>query len=173
MKYSFARPLAAILIYSVILPILPLRVEAADKASYSANEINMETHGSEFIMRRYPGEKLVPVRILSGVKSPGTYYLPVGTDFLTLLSLSGGILPSSDTENILLNKWESKTVQEINLEKSLQHPAKYNPILSNNDVLYIPEKSPIVDNNTLVVVGLIGSIIGIIVGGIVITKGLK
>src|SRR5689334_15916147 len=74
-----------------------------------------ETRASEYVMRRYPGERLIPVRIIGGVQHPGTYYLPEGTDLLTAISLSGGLAQNADPEKVRWNQWSSQKFEVLDL----------------------------------------------------------
>lgn len=128
---------------------------------------------SEFVVRRYPGEKLIPIRVLGGVRQPGTYHVPEGTDLISLISLTGGFNANADASSIQINQWGSQKILQLDVEDVLKNPATQNPTLASSDVVYIPEQSPAVSSNTLLVVGLISSLVGIFVGGLLISNELK
>lgn len=132
-----------------------------------------EMNASEYVMRRYSGERLIPVRILAGVRNPGTYYIPEGTDLITLLSLSGGLTSTANAENIRLNEWQSKKMRSVSLPDVMEQPSKYNLSLAPNDVLYIEDKAPAVSNNTMQVISLLSALVGIVAAGFIISKETK
>ena len=141
----------------------------ADALSRTAD--GQETRASEYVMRRYPGEKLMPVRILGGVQKPGTYYLPENTDLITAISLSGGLAPNADSESIRWNQWSTRKYQKLDLTEAISHPQEQNPALGANDVLLVEEKSQIISNNTLLILTALSSVVGITVGAIFISRG--
>ncbi len=130
-----------------------------------------ESRASEYVMRRYPGEKLIPIRILGGVKSPGMYYLPEGTDLITALSLSGGLDMYADSSNLTLNQWSSKKVHHFDIADVTAAPEKNNPTLGANDVLFIKPRENDISGNTMLWLTAISSIVGILVGATVLSKG--
>ena len=136
-------------------------------------EESPEARASEFVMRRFPGERLMPVRIVGGVKSPGTYYVPEGTDLLTILSLSGGLQQNTDSEEIQLSQWQTKKTQTIDLERALSNPVKFNPTLAANDVLFIPEKEPLISANTLTALTVVATVVSVITAGFYIRNETK
>ncbi len=129
-----------------------------------------ETRAAEFVMRRYPGEKLMPVRILGGVQRPGTYYLPEGTDLLTAIALSGGLAPNADSEEIRWNQWSTQKYSTLALEDAMISPKERNPALGANDVLMVEEKTPLLSNNTLLLLTALSSIVGIVVGAVYVSR---
>ena len=121
-------------------------------------------------MRRYPGEQLIPVRILSGVKNPGTYYLPAGTDLVTAVALSGGLTASADPEKVNWNQWSSKAHLQLSMDDAVKDPVHKNPVMGNNDVLFIEESKPWISNNTVTVITVISSLVGIVLAAKALSK---
>lgn len=143
---------------------------AASPPKLSGAEALVEKSASEFVLRRYPGERLVPIRMVGGVSQPGTYYVPVGTDFLSLLSLAGGIAPNSNSSAIQVRQWNNKVSQELDLSEAMENPAKSNPTLEANDIIFVPEQKPLISNNTFLALSVAASVISLVLGSIAIRK---
>ncbi|MCO5143022.1 MAG: SLBB domain-containing protein [Oligoflexia bacterium] len=136
---------------------------ARDSAAILKNE-GAENLASEYVLRRFSGEKLMPIRIIGGVQKPGVYYLPQGTDLLTAISLSGGLSDTADPDEVVWNQISSKQVHQLEIADLMKDPMKNNPALGANDLLMIKEKQPVISNNTLLLITAISSIVGIAVG---------
>jgi NADH:ubiquinone oxidoreductase subunit F (NADH-binding) len=132
-----------------------------------------EGRTSEYVMRKFSGERLIPIRMLGGVRNPGTYYVPIGTDMVTLLSLSGGIAQGADSEQIQYRPWAGKKTRVLDLQDALDEPLKYNPTMEPNDVLYVAESKPVLSNNTMIILSAIASVIAIGTGVILIRSQTK
>lgn len=135
-----------------------------------------ETQGiggtAEYVYRNEPEEVLMPVFLMGSVARAGLYHIPPKTDLITLLTLAGG--PTNDallSETLI--KHQSNKVTEIDIQRLLKKPDLRSPSLANNDVIYIAAKEPVISNNTILVIGVIASIVGIIVGTVAISNGLK
>ena len=90
--------------------------------------------GEDGVIRMY-------VNILGNVKSPGTYIVYDGIDFLTALSVAGGYMPGSDLSNITIYRKNGDT-ESINLNKLLK---KELPVdewinLGPHDTIHINQK---------------------------------
>lgn len=136
---------------------------ARDSVSVLKNE-GAENLASEYVLRRFSGEKLMPVRILGGVNKPGVYYLPQGTDLLTAISLSGGLSENADPDEVVWNQSSTKKMHTLEISNLMNDPTKENPALGANDLLMVKERQPIVSSNTLLLLTAISSIVGIAVG---------
>jgi len=148
---------------------VPLAAEK--KASkFSLVDDSAETRGTEYVMRQYPGEKLMAIRILAGVRLPGIYYVPEGTDLLTAVAISGGLLATADATKVRWNHWATQEHQILNLEDTVAEPKSRNPALGANDVVMIDEVKPWISNNTVLLVSIIASVFGIFVGAKALAK---
>lgn len=127
-------------------------------------EEGSESRGTEYVMRRFPGERLIPVRLLGGVRVPGTYYVPIGMDMVTLISLSGGVESNADTSKIIYSRANGKTTDTLDLRRALEKRAEYNPTFEANDVIYVEPKSPIVSSNTLLMLTVTATLLSIALG---------
>lgn len=154
------------------LPLVALAAGAnSQRDSYTlSDDSGGEAHASEFVMRRFPGEHLIPVRILSGVRNPGTYYLPEGTDLITAIALSGGLTNTADPEKLHWNQWSTQKIALIDVNDTVTQPQKANPRLGANDVVMIEDSKPWISNNTVLVVSLITGLLGIVLSAKALTK---
>jgi hypothetical protein len=168
-------------IYVTLLALLNASIPAAALAAgpagntqprggYTLTEDQSESRAAEFVMRRFPGEHLVPIRILSGVKNPGTYYLPENSDLLTAIALSGGLTPTADPSRLHWNQWSTQKYTVVDLEDAVAQPLKSNPRLGANDVIMVDETKPWISNNTVLVVSLITGLLGIALSARALTK---
>lgn len=129
-----------------------------------------EQGASEFVVRRYPGERLIPVRILGGVTKPGTYYFPEGVDLLSAISLSGGLVENADASSVMWTKFSTQQYQTLDLANAMKKPKDLNPALGANDVLFIDSKTSLISNNTILLLSVISSLVGIAVGVTYLSK---
>lgn len=132
-----------------------------------------EKSANEFVLRRLPGERLIPVRVVGGVSQPGTYYVPVGTDFLSLMSLAGGLAPNTDSSRIQYRQLGGKDTRELDLKDIMNDPVKANPHLEANDIIFVPEDRPLISNNSLLVLTTVATVLGVVLGGIAIRQATK
>ncbi len=90
--------------------------------------------GEDGIIRMY-------INVLGNVKSPGTFLVYDGIDFLTALSVSGGYMPGSDLSNITIYRQNGES-ESLNLNKLLK---KGSPVeqwidLGPHDTIHINQK---------------------------------
>ena len=142
----------------------------------------------EFVSGDYPGAVLIPVTILGPVAKQGIHHIPTRTHLIKFLSLVGGVNSSSDLEDILIKRVGSKDktptetkgehlykeeIIHVDVEELLEEPGSRGPILQQDDLVLVKENKPMFSNNTLLTVGLVSSILGIVVSSIVISNELK
>lgn len=173
MKKSPIKFFAYISLFSYLLQVVP--AHAADTALESmvsrlrGQTALPEAPAAEFVLRKYPGEKLIPVRILGGVNRPGIYYLPEGTDLLTAISLSAGLSSEADLHRVHHAQGNKTGSTTRTLHEMFEDP-KLNPKLTANDLLYVEEQQPALSNNTMLLLTALSSIVGITLGAIAISK---
>ena len=130
----------------------------------------LEPKASEYVMRRYPGEHLIPVRILSGVRNPGTYYFPEGIDLISAVALSGGLTSNANPDKVHWNQWATQKTTTLSMEEVVREPKIMNPKLGTNDVLLVEDSKPFISNNTVLVVTLITGLLSIALSARALTK---
>lgn len=139
----------------------------AQTASSSAFLEYKESQGpADYIIKRYPNQKLMPARLVSGVSRPGFYQIPENTSLLSLVSYSGGFTQNADLEEIVIWRQASKQSFEINMKDHITDPNGVDPVVMPNDIIYIKEKPRIEDTVTLVAV--ISTSIAAILGAIAV-----
>jgi len=168
--------LTLLALFNVCIPVTALAAGQQLQASgmksgpYTLTDDMIEARASEYVMRRFPGEHLIPVRILSGVRNPGTYYLPEGTDLITAVALSGGLTPTANSEKLHWNQWATQKSATLDLGDAVAEPQKQNPKLGANDILMFEESKPWISNNTVVLVSIITGVLSIALGAKALTK---
>ncbi len=111
---------------------------------------------SEYYYSKSGRELLKPVYLLGAVEKPGLYHVPVGTPYLTLLSLSGGPNNSADIEEIVLTRTNGDQ-KTITLKDIMRTSKDY--AIADGDSLFIPAKVGWFDsaqtNDIMVIVGIL------------------
>ena len=174
MKRSNPRPLVLATLAAYLLQAAPLHAAESNLESmvsrFKGQAAGLpEVQASEYVLRKYPGEKLIPVRLLGGVNRPGVYYLPEGTDLLTAISLSSGLTDTADVEKVHHARGAKPGVNRLTMDDMLADPKK-NPVLAANDLVMVEEKQPILSNNTMLLITALSGIVGITLGAIAISK---
>ncbi|MBI3558179.1 MAG: SLBB domain-containing protein [Deltaproteobacteria bacterium] len=116
---------------------------------------------AEFVYRNDAEELLVPVFVLGAVARPGLYHIPVKTDFITLMSIVGGPTHEAVLDDISIKKQQSKEVVKVDLDKLVKNKDMKNPLLTNNDVVLVRTKEPIISTDTLLLITMIATVLGI------------
>ena len=142
----------------------------------------------EYVSGNYPGAVLIPVTILGPVSKQGIHHIPTRTHLLKFLSLAGGINTNAAFDDITIKRITSRDkgvavvkgeevykeeVLHFDAEEFLHNPGSRGPILQQDDIVIVKENKPFFSNNTLITIGLISSILGIVVSGMVIANGVK
>lgn len=128
---------------------------------------------SEYVFRNDVDETLIPVYLLGAVNKPGLYHVPIKTDIVSLIALSGGVSAGAKVSDITVRNKAGGEAKEIDLEEFL-HSKDQKPLaLSQNDVVYIESRKPVVSNDTVLVVGLVSGLMGIIVSGFLVSQQLN
>lgn len=106
--------------------------------------------GTNYFNYSDPGKVNIEINVLGGVRYPGKYLVPEGTNVIELLSLSGGVLREETTDNIKLiratqrsgNLYDNNIItlnyREIFEDEKLKSVNKSNPLLVHGDILVVP-----------------------------------
>lgn len=129
---------------------------------------------AEYIFRNSPKDVLISVQLFGSVARPGLYYVPEDTDLLKLLTLSGGVLNSSELEEVVVRKNDPRSWHNLNLsfveqtnsqtylldiDNLLKDSPSLKPLrMAHQDFVYVPQKSPLI-NNDLYRIITIGAVI--------------
>jgi hypothetical protein len=131
---------------------------------------------SEFVYKNDSDDILIEVYLLGSVQKPGLYHVPLKTDLVTILALSGGTAEDANLDEILLKHRQANgqfDIKKISLENEIAGKSPSAPLFANNDVVLVKPREPSVSNNTVVLVGILSAIAGIIVSGVVVSQALR
>ncbi len=134
------------------------------------------TRANEYYSELYQGEILVPIHLLGAVNKPGVYHIPKQTDIVRLLALAGGTMVDANMEDVSIKRRSEETerVININLKQLVNERGMGRPInLEANDIVLVAPKEPVISNNTVAVVGLTATLLGLVVSSLVIVNQLK
>ena len=135
-----------------------------------AKDVNTAGGTSEYVYRNDAEEMLVPIFVLGAVSRPGLYHIPVKTDFITLMAIAGGPTRDAIIDDILIKKQQTKEVTKVDLEKLIRNKDMKNPLLANNDIVLIRAKEPIISTDTLLLLSLIATVMGIGITALSLTR---
>lgn len=118
---------------------------------------------AEYIFKNSPRDVLITVQLFGSVARPGIYYVPEDTDLMKLLTLSGGVLNSSEMEDIVVRKGDSRSwhglnlrfvdktqdsVYRVDVDSLLKETPNLKPLRMNHqDFVYVPTKEPFISAN--------------------------
>lgn len=131
---------------------------------------------SEYVFQGTQNEVLIPVFLLGAVTKPGLYHVPINTDIFSLLALAGGPIKEAELEHIQIKhrtQGDEPRTSELNLEKVVASSSLAVPTLALNDVVLIPTKEPTISNNAVVTIGIIATLAGVILTGVLVSQALK
>jgi hypothetical protein len=125
-----------------------LTLFAQDDTRVTAEEL--KKIGFNYYNYSDPGKINIEITVLGGVRNPGRYLIPEGTNVIELLSLSGGIINEETSDNIKLirsatqsgrlsdNKIITLDYKAIFKDEELKSVNKPNPLLLHGDILVVP-----------------------------------
>lgn len=132
----------------VIIAVNSLHVYAQDDTRVTAEELKKT--GMNYFNYSDPGSVNIEVTVLGGVKYPGRYLIPEGTNVIGLLSLSGNVLKEETADNIRLIRTSQQSgklsdnniitldYSEIFKDEKVKSINKPNPLLVHGDILVVP-----------------------------------
>lgn len=144
--------------------------------------------GQEYVSGNYPGAVLIPVTILGPVSKQGIHHIPTKTNLIKFLSLAGGVSSKVEWDDVIIkrvstkNKFPTETngeqryteeVLHVNVDELISNPGSRGPVLQQDDLVILKENTPIFSGNTILAIGLLSSILGIVVSAIVINNEIK
>lgn len=166
---------SVISLFLSLLLILPVQNLSANDVGFDfSKDLKFSGQASEFVFRNDAEETLMPIYLLGAVARPGLYHVPIGTDLLSLLALSGGPLKEAKLDSVKIRR-ESSTQKryEFDFNEIVSDPKLTRPVLKNQDVVFIEAKEPAIDDGTMRTIALVSGILGIIVAGFVVKQGLE
>ncbi len=98
----------------------------------------LQSLGAEEYYTDDAGNVFIYINIMGHVKSPGTYLVSEGSDFMTILAQSGGPLPGAKLNNTIVYHKKSG-MEVINLEDYLNTGEVLDVKMYPNDTIYIEQ----------------------------------
>lgn len=122
---------------------------------YSQNDTRVTSEelkkvGTNYFNYSDPGKVNIEVKVLGGVRYPGIYLVPEGTNVIELLSLSGNVIHQETADNIKLirttqqiGKLSARHIITLNYRElfeddELKSINTLNPVLNHGDILVVP-----------------------------------
>lgn len=118
---------------------------------------------AEYIFRNSPRDNLITIQVFGSVARPGMYYVPEDTDLMKLLTLAGGVVNSSELDEVVVRKLEGKAWRNVNnryvrqkndqtyvvdVDSMLTNSPSIKPLrMSHDDFVYVPMKEPVISND--------------------------
>jgi hypothetical protein len=132
----------------MIIAVNTLFLQAQDDKRVTSEELKKT--GTNYFNYSDPGKVNIEINVLGGVRYPGIYLVPEGTNVIELLSLSGNVILEETADNIKLIRTAQKNgrltdsniitlnYREIFKDEKLKSINKSNPVLIHGDILVIP-----------------------------------
>lgn len=131
-----------------IIAVNTLPFYAQDDTRVTAEELKKT--GTNYFNYSDPGKVNIEIAVLGGVRYPGIYLVPEGTNVIELLSLSGNVLQEETADNIRLIRTTQQSgklsdsniitlnYREIFKDEKIKSINKPNPVLFHGDILVVP-----------------------------------
>ena len=128
--------------------------------------------GFEYYVGKDLGSPLITVNLLSGVREPGVYHIPIHTDLAELVSYAGGATENADLTEIRVRRNQGKQVQllEYNLNKEFDSKIDL-MIMQDRDVIHIPYKSSL--DSTIKWTTLVATVVSVLASVVLISEYKK
>lgn len=139
-----------------------------------ADDLNLVPTDNEFVAGKTAGKVLMKINLWGGVRRPGIYHVPLGTDLVSLISYAGGPRAEAEMDEIRIRRsfGGNDTTMQVNMDETLAHEGPLsdalNPSLKVNDVVIVPESKPLLSSNTVTVLSAVATLASIVVAGILI-----
>ena len=105
------------------------------------SSLSINGNGAEFWVGKDQGKPLITVNLISGVRSPGVYHIPIDTNLTQLLAYAGGTRSNAILSEISIRRDSGKDIVEhyqYDFDK-LNHSGAKMPQLADRDSVEIPE----------------------------------
>lgn len=141
----------------------------------SRDETAATEKGSEFISGYFKGAVLMPVRLWGAVKKPGLHHVPSGTDLMQLITLAGGPNADAEMDEVVIKRIGPNGVNivHVDLEKLIETEGNGEIELQPNDIVVLPASKSIISANTLTVISVVTSVVGIVASSVLIATQVK
>lgn len=131
--------------------------------------------GSEYISGYYKGAVLMPVRLWGAVRQTGLHQIPTGTDLLQLLSLAGGPNVDAKLDDVTIRRFnkDGAKIIKVDLMELIDSKTAKIQELEANDIVILPATQPVISGNTVAIIGVVSSVLGIVSASILVANALK
>lgn len=125
--------------------------------------------GFEYYVGKDLGSPLITVNILSGVREPGVYHVPVNTDLAELVSYAGGATENADLSEIHVRRSQGKQMKlfEYNLNKEFEVKVDL-MMIQDRDVIQIPYKNNL--DSTIKWTSLVATLVSVLASVVLIAE---
>lgn len=137
-----------------------------------ADDLKVKGTGTEYVVGQTPDAVMMKVNIWGGVRMPGIYHVPVGTDLLSMISFAGGPSQVAELDDVHIKRnVEAKTVaMSVDVDDLINGKDVENPLLRVNDIVVIPESKPAVSQNTMLILAAVGAMASLALTAVVLTR---
>lgn len=93
--------------------------------------------GTDYYVGLNKGKPLITVNLMSGVRLPGVYHVPIGTDLAELVSYAGGTTPEADLTRVTIRsktKAQGFNIRTFSFSKIVSENSAL-PALNDQDVV--------------------------------------
>jgi len=161
------------LLYAFQIPI----AQAASAGRFGQDVLEMKgpQQTAEYIFRNSPRDNLITIQVFGSIARPGMYYVPEDTDLMKLLTLAGGVVNSSELDEVIVRKLDGKPwsgvnskyvdqkntqTYRVNVDRLLKDSPNLRPLkMSHDDFVYVPQKEPFISNDFSKIVSLISVVL--------------
>ncbi len=126
---------------------------------------------SEYYFRNDSDDILIPVYLIGAVNKQGLYHVPIKTDLVNLLAISGGTTAEAELDSVQIKNRQTNQVKTVNFEKMVAERGAPSPGFTGNEVVFIPSKTPTFSSNTVTVIGVVGALLSMTMALVVINRG--
>lgn len=168
------RVLPALLAFLIFVQ-APLAAAAPGRFGSDVLDVKGPQQTAEYIFRNSPRDNLITIQVFGSVARPGMYYVPEDTDLMKLLTLAGGVVNSSELDEVVVRKLEGRAWRSVNskyvdqrndqtyvvdVDKMLKNSPSVKPLkMSHDDFVYVPQKESWISNDFSKVVSLVSVIL--------------
>lgn len=167
--------LLQVLVFTLVFPPSLFAASTSPKTSgQDYLDLKGPQQTAEYIFRNSARDSLITVQVFGSVARPGMYYVPEDTDLMKLLTLAGGVVNSSELDEVVVRKLDGKAwkgldssfvsqvnaqTYSVNVDKMLKKATNLRPLkMTHDDFVYVPQKEPFVSNDVSKVI-TIGSVL--------------
>ena len=134
----------------------------------TVGDIRSSIGGNEFFVGRSEGKPLIRVNIVSGVRTPGIYHVPVDSTLPDVLSYAGGSVEGAELDKIRVRSTSPDLPKKLILYDfyDLAQRQSSFPVLLDGDLVQI-DTHPDRLSRAAVIVGILGTVTSVILAGLV------